>query len=81
MRFVIAQLKHRVSLLHKSSEKDDNSKIAGTGNTVQSTKVEVYYLFSYKLGLEGHDVGCCEEVIDVAFEGFGNEDSKLSLKI
>ncbi|KAG8364228.1 hypothetical protein BUALT_Bualt19G0106400 [Buddleja alternifolia] len=92
--FQIAQLKHRVSLLHKSSEKDDNSKIAGTGNTVQSTKVKkliINHLLIYRLlyyhkkgshkGLEGHDVGCCEEVIDVAFEGFGNEDSKLSLKI
>ncbi|KAH6809784.1 RNI-like superfamily protein [Perilla frutescens var. frutescens] len=31
--------------------------------------------------LEVLDVGCCEEVTDVAFQRLGNEDSKLSLKI
>lgn len=38
-------------------------------------------IFSVCRKLEVLDVGCCEEVTDAAFQGLGNDFSKLSLKI
>ncbi|KAL8519823.1 hypothetical protein ACS0TY_010675 [Phlomoides rotata] len=38
-------------------------------------------IFSVCRKLEVLDVGCCEEITDAAFQGLGNEDSKMNLKI
>lgn len=46
---------------------------------VSDTSLECIFFLCRKL--EVLDVGCCEEVTDAAFQGLGNEDSKLSLKI
>ncbi|KAL6523911.1 hypothetical protein OROMI_031006 [Orobanche minor] len=43
--------------------------------------ISLDYVFSLCKKLEVLDVGCCEEITDAAFQGLGNEDSKLNLKI
>ncbi|KAL3824288.1 hypothetical protein ACJIZ3_020317 [Penstemon smallii] len=46
---------------------------------VSDISLDCIFLLCKKL--EVLDVGCCEEITDVAFQGLGNEDSKLNLKI
>ncbi|KAK6160529.1 hypothetical protein DH2020_003910 [Rehmannia glutinosa] len=46
---------------------------------VSDNSLECIFLMCKKL--EVLDVGCCEEVTDSAFQGLGNEDCKLSLKV
>ncbi|XP_057774036.1 F-box/LRR-repeat protein 4 [Salvia miltiorrhiza] len=46
---------------------------------VSDASLECIFFFCRKL--EVLDVGCCEEVTDAAFQGLGNDGSKLSLKI
>ncbi|CAI9785521.1 unnamed protein product [Fraxinus pennsylvanica] len=46
---------------------------------VADTSLDCIFLVCREL--EVLDVGCCDEVTDAAFQGLGNEDFKLSLKI
>lgn len=69
------------SITQLASECHDSLKNLRMDWCLNVTDASLECIFSLCRKLEVLDVGCCEEVTDAAFQGLGNNESKLSLKI